>query len=246
MSVHFHDKENVKSCWSLPWGGWGRTAAGSSGTSEGGRRYGPRSGGRVGTGLCPPCPSGPSLCRPYTPNVDLFRHINMRFVICIWIHSYLRASMEISWGMLRCKKNNCSWTPHTSDSQSTFRLSWLMSSSSWQWERLKNSSSLVTWGHNSTEKDTLTTGCAHFSPFFPARCNPTLRLTSLKCVLMYSRLRWCSSVQPISSAKRAMPMTLAGSRCLVRKSQHALATSSTWYLVENNRKGRKKFTDLRF
>lgn len=72
-------------------------------------------------------------------------------------------------------------------------------------------------------------------------CFLYLHLTSLKCVLIYSRLLWCSSVQPISSAKRAMPMTLAGSRCLVRKSQHALATSSIWYLVENNTKqGQKK------
>lgn len=60
-------------------------------------------------------------------------------------------------------------------------------------------------------------------------------LTSLKCVLMYSRHQQCSSQQPISSAKRAMPMTLAGSTCLVRKSQHALATSSTWNLWEDRR-----------
>lgn len=70
-------------------------------------------------------------------------------------------------------------------------------------------------------------------------CSLYLHLTSLKCVLIYSRLRWCNSVQPISSAKRAMPMTLLGSRCLVRKSQHALATSSIWYLVEKNGKKRK-------
>lgn len=63
-----------------------------------------------------------------------------------------------------------------------------------------------------------------------------LLLTWLKCVLMYSRHQQCSSLQPISSAKRAMPMTLAGSTCLVRKSQHALATSSTWYLGEEHSK----------
>ena len=56
---------------------------------------------------------------------------------------------------------------------------------------------------------------------------------------MYSRHRWCSSVHPISSAKREMPMTFAGSRCLVRKSQQALATSSIWYLGVYRREGQK-------
>lgn len=64
--------------------------------------------------------------------------------------------------------------------------------------------------------------------------------TSLKCVLMYSRHQRCSSEQPISSAKRAMPMALAGSTCLVRKSQHALATSSTWYLEGDHSSVRRK------
>lgn len=66
-------------------------------------------------------------------------------------------------------------------------------------------------------------------------CFLQLHVTSLKCVFIYSRLRWCSSVQPISSANRAIPIALAGSRCLMRKSQHALATSSTWYLAEQRR-----------
>lgn len=67
-------------------------------------------------------------------------------------------------------------------------------------------------------------------------------LTWLKCVLMYSRHQQRSSQQPISSAKRAMPMTLAGSTCLVRKSQHALATSSTWNLLgrAEEREGTRK------
>lgn len=71
-------------------------------------------------------------------------------------------------------------------------------------------------------------------------------LTSLKCELMYFRHVLCSSVQPISSAKREIPMTLAGSRCFVRKSQHALATSSIWYLPRNKIKAkREERVDLR-
>ena len=224
MSIHFHDES-----WSLPWGGWGRTAAGSSGTSEGGRRYGRRSGGRVGTGLGPPCPSGPSLCRPCTP-------------------VYSDTSI---WGLLYASGYIHGWNNsvflNVTHLGLTEHLQTVLTDELQQLA-VRQAEELIFFGHlghNSTEKVTLTTGCAHFSPFFFfCKLQSYVRLTSLKCVLMYSRLRWCSSVQPISSAKRAMPMTLAGSRCLVRKSQHALATSSTWYLVENNRKRRENLLIL--
>lgn len=75
--------------------------------------------------------------------------------------------------------------------------------------------------------------------FFAGVYSGHLQFTSLKCVLIYSLHFWCSSVQPSSSANRAMPMTLAGSRCLLRKSQQALATSSIWYLIEEKKKHRK-------
>lgn len=48
---------------------------------------------------------------------------------------------------------------------------------------------------------------------------------------MYSRAFWCSSVQPMCSAKLAMPMALLGSSCCTRKSQQALTTLSIWYMT---------------
>ena len=99
------------------------------------------------------------------------------FVICIWIHSYLRASVEISWGMLRCKKNYM--FPNATHLRLTEHLQTVLTDELQQLA-VREAEELVFFGHLGTqqyrERHTDDWLCTFQSLFFPrvaiALCAP--------------------------------------------------------------------------